>query len=380
MPDAQLQQPSIPEMSAARIRSCLEHTRDGLITATRDHHIAYVNSAMMHIFGYTLEEMVGQHLSLLFPDPARANDEFIDLIEQKALGSVVELEGRRKNGQVFPFEISLFDFSSATTREIAGYVRDLTERRGVERLKNEFVSTVSHELRTPLASIRGSLGLIASGALGPLSDQIRELVEVAERNSLRLITLINDILDLEKLASGRMEMRLEAFPLSQMINRSLEAVSGMAEAEAISLVAHTSSATVFGDSGRLTQVLVNLLSNAVKFSPPGSEVTISTREGRGYVEVRVRDRGTGIPRDSREAIFERFKQLEGSDARHKGGSGLGLAICKAVIEQHGGEIGVASREGCGSVFWFRVPADAGSQRGAVRQSKTSLVAAEAGGR
>ncbi len=178
---------------------------------------------------------------------------------------------------------------------------------------------------------------------------------VAERNVVRLVRLINDILDLERYDSGRIEMHFETVALDSVFARSLEAVRSFADQEGVAIEISPATAQVWGDGERLVQVLVNLLSNAVKFSPRGSVVCLEARQGNGWSQVSVRDEGRGIPPSFRSVIFERFRQVEASDARQKGGSGLGLAICKAIIEQHGGSIGVESEEGKGSLFWFRLP-------------------------
>ena len=239
-----------------------------------------------------------------------------------------------------------------------GFVRtytDVTERHEVERLKKEFVSSVSHELRTPLTSIRGSLGLLRSGVLGALPPDAEDLVAVAERNVIRLIALINDILDLERLEDGRIEIHLASVAAGDVVARASEAVRAFAEQHEILLTSQPSTVVVRADADRLVQVLVNLFSNAVKFSPRGSAVSVTVGETGDMAEFRVADRGRGIPPALRAAIFERYRQVEASDTREKGGTGLGLAICKAIVDQHGGTIGVESREGTGSTFWFRVP-------------------------
>jgi CheY-like chemotaxis protein len=233
----------------------------------------------------------------------------------------------------------------------------VTERREVDRLKREFVSSISHELRTPLTSIRGSLGLLAGGVFGPLSPDATEIVAVAERNVVRLIALINDILDLERLDGGRLEMRFESSRAGAIVERSLEAVRSFADQSKVALVVDPvpSTVRVRADADRLVQVLVNLVSNAVKFSPSGSAVTIRVVLTPGMAEFQVEDRGRGVPPALREAIFERYRQVEASDSRSKGGAGLGLAICKAIVEQHGGSIGVRDAAETGSLFWFRIP-------------------------
>jgi signal transduction histidine kinase len=219
---------------------------------------------------------------------------------------------------------------------------------------------VSHELRTPLTSIRGSLSLLASGMLGELPGEAREAVEIADRNALRLIGLINDILDLERSESGKLEMQMGEVSLQDVLQRSVDAVRGVAEKHGVSLEIRGAAARAWGDADRLVQVVVNLLGNAVKFSSSGQSVTLEAERKPPFVEVRVIDRGRGVPRQMQDAVFERFKQVEASDARDKGGTGLGLAICKTIVERHGGTIGLSSEEGRGSTFFFRIPEAAGA--------------------
>lgn len=240
-------------------------------------------------------------------------------------------------------------------RGFAGHIRDTSERREVERLKQEFVSTVSHELRTPLTSIRGSLTLLASGAVGELPPDARDMVAIAERNTVRLITLINDILDLERLECGRVEIRQQRVEANAVVTRAVESVAAVAARHGIRIDVSIAEVAVWADPNRIVQVLVNFLANAIKFSPGASVVTVSVVPEESRVGFFVQDHGRGIPESHRAAIFERFHQVEGSDARRKGGTGLGLAICRAIIEQHGGSIGVESDPGSGSTFWFRIP-------------------------
>ena len=232
--------------------------------------------------------------------------------------------------------------------------RQIAVRDEVDQLKKDFISTVSHELRTPLTSIRGSLSLLAAGVMGELSDDARQMVGIAERNSVRLITLINDILDFDKLESGKMEMDLRPTSLLRVLERSIETISAFAAQEGVGIELRAASASVLGDESRLTQVVVNLLSNAVKYSDRGGVVTLRVDAYSTFVEVHVEDHGTGIAERAQARLFERFHQIDGGDARRKPGTGLGLAICKTIVEQHGGSIGVISRQGEGSTFWFRV--------------------------
>jgi PAS domain S-box-containing protein len=340
-----------------RMRAVIENMLEALITITQRSVIESVNPAAERMFGYAAWELVGQHLKILMPQSMSAQgDRFLRDAAARALGRLTEWEGRRKNGELFRFELSLFEFQTPDGRHFAGHMRDISDRTKLERMKQEFVATVSHELRTPLTSIRGSLSLLAGGVLGELPDEAKEVVGIAERNTVRLVALINDILDLERLKMGKMEMHFASLPAETILERSLESVRAFAEQQGVKLEAVPAPATVFADADRLVQVLVNLLSNAIKFSPRGSPVRVSTREGEDGVEFSVADEGRGIPAPHHSAIFERFRQVEASDSREKGGTGLGLAICKAIVEQHGGAIGVVSAPGQGSRFWFRVPA------------------------
>lgn len=344
------------EISEESMRALLDNMLGGLIVADANGLIELVNPAAERLFGYTSEELVGKHLSVLTPGREGADQaKVLRAAFEKSIGSVTEWTGRRKDGSTFAFELSLFEFEGPRGLRRAGNIVDVTHRHEVERLKREFVATVSHELRTPLTSIRGSLGLLSGGALGPLTDDAKEIVSVAERNVVRLIGLINDILDLERLEGGRIEIRLEPVLASAIVARAVESVRGAAEAAGVRLEAGDVSGVVRGDADRLVQVLVNLLGNATKFSPRGEAVRVCAVPQASAIEFQVEDRGRGVPAAHRDAIFERYRQVEAGDARTKGGAGLGLAIGKSIVEQHGGTIGVRSGDGPGSTFWFRIP-------------------------
>ena len=246
---------------------------------------------------------------------------------------------------------------------VVGIATDITERARIERLKNEFVSIVSHELRTPLTSIRGSLGLLDGGVAGDLEARTRQLVKIALSNTERLIRLVNDILDLDKMETGRLELRSESLDPVDLADAAIAEISGFAEESGVALVRKFEPAgSVEGDRDRLLQVLNNLLSNAIKFSKPGDTVTLELAEDEtGRVRFSVCDEGPGIADEQLPKLFRKFSQLDESDARSTGGSGLGLAISKAIVEAHGGEIGVASQPGVGSRFHFQLGAGPASR-------------------
>jgi PAS domain S-box-containing protein len=240
--------------------------------------------------------------------------------------------------------------------EVVFIIRDITAQKELERMKGEFVSTVSHELRTPLTSIRGALGLVEGGVAGDASPEVRELVTIARTSCDRLIRLVNDILDLEKMEAGKITLTLGPVSVDGVVSACLDSLRALASERNIDLdVRAIPALTVLGDEDRLVQVLTNLVSNAVKFSPDGATVRIDVADGGNAVRFEVRDRGAGIAEGQRNKLFRRFQQLDGSDRRKHGGTGLGLAIAKAIVDAHHGSIGVDSQEGEGSSFWFLIP-------------------------
>ena len=224
-----------------------------------------------------------------------------------------------------------------------------------DRLKKEFVGIISHELRTPLTSIQALLTLLEAGILGDLPDKSKKRIRGAEADVERLIRLIGELLDIEKMESGRLDMLFTEARLDNVISRAVNSVRMIAEKRELSITYPETDETLIADGDRLVQVLVNLMSNSIKFSPQGSSIDITLKSNQRTVEFRVTDRGRGIPEEFRTSIFDRYKQVEIGDSKQKGGTGLGLAICKAIVDQHGGTIGVDSEMGVGSTFWFRIP-------------------------
>jgi signal transduction histidine kinase len=236
-------------------------------------------------------------------------------------------------------------------------LRDITERRAVDKMKTEFIGMVSHELRTPLTSIRGSLGLLQGGIVGEIPPKAASLVSIALNNSDRLVRLVNDILDIEKIESGRMEFRFERHDLTEIAKEAITANTAFADQHDVRFVMDGmhENALVVADRDRITQVLTNLLSNAAKFSSTGGKVIVSVfRKGTG-IQVEVADRGQGIPKDFKDRVFNKFAQADSSDNREGNGTGLGLSISKTIIEKHGGRISFRAREDLGTVFFFHLP-------------------------
>lgn len=237
-----------------------------------------------------------------------------------------------------------------------GFISDITERKLLERLKDEFVSTVSHELRTPLTSITGSLGLINGGALGAVPDAIKDMLAIAEGNSRRLRQLIDDLLDMDKLIAGKMSFDLQPIKLDELLAECDASHQGFAQHLGVRLLhSNCPDLQVLADAQRLQQVLSNLLSNALKFSPAQGEVRLYSELAGQSVRILVSDQGLGIPADFTARIFKKFSQADASDSRQKGGTGLGLAISKELIERMGGTIGFVSGLQRGSTFWIELP-------------------------
>ena len=264
----------------------------------------------------------------------------------------VERDGRR-----VPLDVTaapIYSSAGKVTGAVAAFT-DITARREVERLKDELISVVSHELRTPLTSIRGALGLVGSGRLGELNERGRKMIEIAVTDTDRLVRLINDMLDIERMQSGRIEMHKTSNDAADLVHRAVQTLQSLANKADVNIEADAVSAPVFCDTDRILQTLTNLLGNAIKFSPAGSSVRVTAQQYDGEVEFRVIDRGRGIPRDKIEKIFERFQQVDATDAREKGGAGLGLAISRSIVVQHGGRIWADSDGTNGSTFAFTLP-------------------------
>lgn len=236
---------------------------------------------------------------------------------------------------------------------------DLQLQRETNRLKDEFVATVSHELRTPLTSIKGALALLNSGTLGIIPEKAKSMLSIALNNSERLIRLINDILDIEKMEANKLTYDLKTIDLHAFIEQTIETNKHYADDTAVRLEldAQSRNLTVNADPDRLTQAMDNLISNAIKFSPSGGCVTIGVADNGGSARISVSDDGPGIPEEFQDQIFNKFAQADSSNTRKKGGTGLGLCITKAIIEDHGGRIAFETEKGEGTTFYFDLPLD-----------------------
>ena len=338
----------------------LNSARDGIIALDPDGCIDGVNPAIEQMFGYSEAELTGNGIGRLYeetPTPEQIKG-FLAYIRSKAgVTSYAKFPGKRKNGTTLLCEVAVTPMQLANGVHYVAIVRDITERQRIEEMKDQFVATVSHELRTPLTSISGSLGLLVGGAVGELPAKALRLVKIAHNNSERLVRLVNDILDIEKIESGKMAFDLQPVRLAALIRQSLEGVAGFAEQYGVQveLACHCEDATVQADPDRLMQVMTNLLSNAIKFSPRGETVAIDIGAADRAFRVSVSNRGEGIPDDFRDRIFSRFAQADGSSTREQGGTGLGLNIVQGIVTRLGGEVGFDSVPGEGATFYFTLP-------------------------
>jgi two-component system sensor histidine kinase VicK len=233
---------------------------------------------------------------------------------------------------------------------------DTTERRALDRMKDEFISTVSHELRTPLTSLRAALGLVTGGTLATRPEKLQQMLDIATGNTDRLVRLVNDILELERIGSGKAELHYTMCSADDLFRRAAGLQQTDASKGQLRITFNSQGVNIWADPDRILQTLTNLISNAIKFSPPGTEIHLRARRiDANEAEIQVRDQGRGIPEDKLERIFERFHQVDASDSRTMGGTGLGLAICRSIVAQHGGRIWATSTVGQGSTFHFTMP-------------------------
>ncbi len=334
--------------SETRQRAILESMHDSVITLDDELNIKDVNPAVETMFGYSKEESIGKNMSFLVGHSS-GNKSFSS--------DYVEALGKRKDGCTFPIEVSLNEMEIDNEIMYTCIVRDSTERKRADKLKTEFVGTVSHELRTPLTAIRGSLGLVNGGVFGDIPKKAQELLVTAARNTERLLNLINDLLDIQKIEAGKMEFHITRVELMDALQKSV--TDNMAYAEQynvdIQICEKPDEMIVNVDPHRFSQIMSNLLSNAAKFSPENDTVKIFVSNEGEFAKISVVDNGEGIPAEFHDKIFNKFSQNDSSTTRQKGGTGLGLAITRQMIEAMRGRIDFTSVEGKGTTFNIYLP-------------------------
>ena len=353
---------SARSLAEVPFRLAVEACPSGMVMIDDDGKLVMVNTEIEHQFGYTREELIGQPVEILVPERLRARHahhrhDFTPTPEARRMGVVRELFGRRKDGTEFPVEVGLNPIRTGDRLLVLGVVVDISPRKNMERLKEEFVATVSHELRTPLTSISGSLGLLVGQWSVALPETAARLLSIAHKNSQRLVRLINDILDIEKIESGRVVFNSIRIDLRCVAEQAIEDNRGFAEGFGVNVRFDAASieAEVNADPDRLAQVITNLLSNAIKFSPAGGEVLVAVEKKGNAFRISVLYHGSGIPEQFKSRIFEKFAQADGTNSREKGGTGLGLSIVKQIVERLGGRVGFDDAPGGGTIFYVELP-------------------------
>jgi two-component system, LuxR family, sensor kinase FixL len=360
--------------NAQHTQAILDEVFDAIITVDKSGNIQSFNHAAETIFGYRADDILHKPIQQIIPAPRAAplasihaqnhtpnhsSNHTVNYVSMGAynMGTSQELVGLRRNGKAFPIEFAISELLMNNDYIYIGVVRDISERKRNDELKNQFISTVSHELRTPLTSISGALSILNSGSLGKHSEQQQKLIAIALNNSMRLQYLINDLLDMDKLLANKMELDITPLYVVELVRKAIENNQMYADKYHVSLqlIANPPTAMIYGDAHRIQQVLANLISNAAKFSPENVAVDIGIEIMSRFAKITVTDYGEGISEEFKPKIFQRFSQADSSDTRQKGGSGLGLAISKELIQRMGGSIGFTSTEGQGSCFYFELP-------------------------
>ena len=345
-----------PEQILARL---IEVCPFSIIVVESFGKIVLANNETERMFGYALDELIGQTVDLLVParlrcQHARHRVQFAAHPERLLARNLC---GERKDGTEFPAEVILNPIHTNEGILTLGVIADISERLRMEGLKDEFVATVSHELRTPLTSIAGALSLLINDAGGMLPAPAKRLLTIAHTNSQRLVRLVNNILDMEKIESGKVVFVQKRVEVRSVVEEAIDANRVFADGFGVRIRLDPASIAgdIRGDPDWLLQVVTNLLSNAVKFSPATEEVEVAIENAGGNIRISVRDHGHGVPESFRPRIFEKFAQADASDARQLGGTGLGLSIVKQIVTRLGGEVGFDNAQGGGAIFHVEFP-------------------------
>lgn len=355
-----------------RLQSILESAGEGVFGLDRDGRIVFANRAAADLCGRPVDQMVGQQAHAMFHHTTKTGEPYpaskCPILGTMLTGRMVQVEDEvffRTDGSSFPVSYVASPLVEGTDVQGAVVVfQDVTERALLEKMKDELISVVGHELKTPLASVHGSLRLI-EGTATDLPPHVDRLVRIATRNTARLSRLVNDLLDMERIRAGRIELDLQRHHAKDLLEEALGSMESFAADHGVKVVREPGDAVLRVDRDRILQALINLASNAVKFSPKGGTVNVGVDRDGSMARLWVKDHGPGIARQKQGLLFERFSQLDSSDAREKGGSGLGLVITRSLVEAHGGTVSLDSEPGKGSTFFIMLPMEKdtrGSQR------------------
>ncbi len=344
--------------SEARLRATFNAMMSGMFV-TDDHSIVVsVNPALSKMIGLPEDRIVGHSVAEFLALTEDQDGETVAQMRDRIIGRVTPADMRRADGTLVPIEMCVSRFEVDGRQCHVASWTDVSERREIDRMKDEFVSIVSHELRTPLTSVRGALQLVLADPPEFKDEEQAPLLDIALKNCERLIRIINDILDVSKIEAGKIELHLKPCSASELAATAMQSVTEIARHASVTLETEIEEGVghVRADFDRMVQVLVNMLSNAVKFAPAGSAVTLGATRAADSITWSVRDRGQGIAEEDLSKLFKKFSQVDASATRATGGTGLGLSIVKALVEQHGGTVGVESRLGEGTTFTVTLPA------------------------
>jgi len=346
----------------AQYRHILESMNEALVVIDLKANIASINPAAAKLFGYQEKELVGKNVSILMPgDIAVNHDEYVKAAtmggNKTVIGATREIQAIKRNGELFPIELSISEINIDDQQCYAGVIRDVTERKMAEVVKEEFLAMITHDLRSPITAIYGSLCLATEGVFGELDPELTTLLKASRKNCDQLIRLINDILDLSKIESGNLELEKSTLNLASFLEEAIQNNKAYAKQFNVNihLASNIPSITIEGDQDRLMQVMNNVLSNASKYSPEGEKIEISATKSKNNVTIMVQDKGPGIPKEFIDHLFEKYSQASSTQTKKIASTGLGLYISKLIIEQHQGTIACENAEKGGAIFSITLP-------------------------
>jgi PAS domain S-box-containing protein len=344
------------------LENAVQSARNGIVITDPmlpDNPIIFSNIAFSEMTGYQMSEIIGQNCRFL--QGMDGDQPELNVLREAIKARkpcIVTLRNYKKDGTLFWNELSVAPVmdESGECVNFIGVQNDITARKEAERQVSEFHSMVSHELRTPLTSIKASLGLIEDGDAGRIPQPAMRLIHIAAQNAQRLLKLVDDILDLKRMESGKLQLNFTIVNPDELVDDAVTSLNELGKANGVFFEKEITTSRAFcADPERVTQVLFNLIGNAIKFSPSNGKITIRVEDEGKSIYFSIRDEGPGIALDQQSKLFHKFSQVDSSDTRPQPGSGLGLSISKKIVDLHGGEIGVKSKQGEGALFWFALP-------------------------